>query len=125
MSVQALPIMAWLALGNLVYVVIGFFIGSAIIHITKPAPALRSILRLAPSIGHANSIPIMLVTMICDESQGFESGDSAMAQGYVGFYLVMHSRTIWGIGLSVVKKEKDVEPDAAISDTSPESATSQ
>jgi predicted permease len=110
MSIEELPIMAWLAFGNIVYVSLGVAIGRCMVFLTKPSPHIGGILTLFPALGHANAIPFVLVTLLCSKQEGFAEGDSVKAQGYLGLYLVMHSFTLWGVGLSVIKKDKDDVP---------------
>ena len=60
-----------------------------------------------PAIGHANSIPFMLVGLIVAQDPVFSPDDVNTAQGYVALYLIMHSVTLWGVGMNVISKEKD------------------
>jgi len=106
-SVETLPNLGWLALANVVYVTLGLCIGYVTILITRPPRSMCRILMAAPAIGHANSIPFMLVALIVAEDPVFEGSN---AVGYVGLYLVMHSITLWGVGMNVLKKEKEDEP---------------
>ena len=71
---------------------------------------MRRVLVATPAIGHANSIPFMLVALIIAADPVFQPEDTNTAQGYVGLYLVMHSITFWGVGMNVIKKEKEDEP---------------
>lgn len=113
MSTDMLPIMGWLAFGNIFYVTVGSVIGAISVWATQPAPRLRKVLRIVPAIGHGNSIPFMMVALLCSDYEGFEAGDADRAQGYIGLYLVMHSITLWGVGLNVIKKERDEDLPAA------------
>lgn len=109
-SVETLPKLAWLAAANLVYVSFGLIIGSLSVWVTRPGTAsLRKILTATPAIGHANSIPFMLVGLIVSQDPVFDN-DVNTAQGYVGLYLIMHSITLWGVGMNVISKEKEDEP---------------
>ena len=113
MSVETLPKLGWLAMANLLYVSLGLCIGCVSVLLTKPPRGLRRVLMATPAIGHANSIPFMLVSLIIAEDPAFNPDDTNTAQGYVGLYLVMHSITLWGVGMNVIKKEKEDEPSLA------------
>jgi len=113
MSVETLPKLGWLAMANLLYVSLGLCIGCVSLLLTKPPRGLRRVLMATPAIGHANSIPFMLVSLIIAEDPAFNPDDTNTAQGYVGLYLVMHSITLWGVGMNVIKKEKEDEPSLA------------
>ncbi|CAE7658844.1 PILS2 [Symbiodinium pilosum] len=110
MSLETLPKLGWLAMANLLYVSLGLCIGYLAVLLTNPPRSMRRILMATPAIGHANSIPFMLVSLVMTEDPAFQPGDSTTAQGYVGLYLVMHSITLWGVGMNVIKKEKEDEP---------------
>ena len=106
MSVEVLPKLGWLAMANIVCVTVGLGIGYLAVLATRPPKDMRSILIAAPAIGHANAIPFMLVSLIISEDGIFQPGDIVIAQSYVGLYLVMHSITGWGVGLSIIKKDE-------------------
>jgi len=65
-------------------------------------------LAVSPAIGHANSIPLLLAPHICSlYGERFRAGDALVAEGYIGLYLIMHTFTLWGIGLNVIRKPKE------------------
>uniref|UniRef100_A0A7S2LTN9 Auxin efflux carrier component n=1 Tax=Zooxanthella nutricula TaxID=1333877 RepID=A0A7S2LTN9_9DINO len=107
MSMDMLPRFAWLAIANLTYVTLGSFIGWAAVLLTGASKDSRRILALLPAIGHANSIPFMLIPFLIAQAPGFNEQDAHIAVGYVGLYLVMHSITLWGVGIAVIGKQRE------------------
>lgn len=55
------------------------------------------------------SLELRLVGLIVSQDPVFDN-DVNTAQGYVGLYLIMHSITLWGVGMNVISKEKEDEP---------------
>eukprot|EP00434_Breviolum_minutum_P005802 symbB.v1.2.005116.t1/scaffold295.1/size237168/5 len=110
-SVETLPKLAWLAAANLVYVSMGLLIGSLSVLVCQPGTqSMRRILTATPAIGHANSIPFLLVGLIVTQDPTFGEDDASTAQGYVALYLIMHSITLWGVGMNVIKEKEDDPP---------------
>eukprot|EP00435_Cladocopium_sp_Y103_P040646 s1427_g11.t1 len=106
-SIETLPKLAWLAVANLVYVSTGLLIGSLSVLLCRVhSHSLQRIMTATPAIGHANTIPFMLVGLIVSKDPAFEA-DHGTAQGYVALYMIMHSITLWGVGMNVFTKEKD------------------
>jgi len=112
MSADNLPIWLWLSAANVTYVMLGFVVGSLGVLVTGPPRGMRKVFAAVPAVGHGNSIPLMLGAIICTPEQGFLETDAAKAEGYVGLYLVMHSITMWGVGMSVLKPDPTGDDDA-------------
>lgn len=105
MNLSQLRVLIWLGLANLSFVSFGGIIGIFTTFVTRPPRAIRNILAVAPAIGHANSIPLMLAPHICSlYSSKFSTKDAETAEAYIGLYLIMHTFTLWGIGLNVIRK---------------------
>mmetsp|Transcript_73893 Transcript_73893/g.117572 ORF Transcript_73893/g.117572 Transcript_73893/m.117572 type:complete len:394 (-) Transcript_73893:11-1192(-) len=111
-SIETLPKLAWLAAANLVYVSTGLLIGSLSALLCRVhSHSLRRIMTATPAIGHANTIPFMLVGLIVSKDPAFEA-DHGTGQGYVALYMIMHSITLWGVGMNVFTKEKEEDHSA-------------
>jgi predicted permease len=123
MDVDQLSVLLWLSLANLTYVTLGAMIGTVAVCVTRPARGLRNILAAAPALGHANSIPLLLVPHLCSMySEKFGPDDHVTAEAYIGLYLITHTFTCWGIGLNVIRKPKEStehHPEARSSKDSP------
>ena len=52
--------LGWLSLANVVYVALGLAVGFAVVVVTQPPRGFRRVLQVAPAIGHANTIPLMI-----------------------------------------------------------------
>eukprot|EP00438_Fugacium_kawagutii_P003866 Skav231341 [mRNA] locus=scaffold2490:153797:162566:- [translate_table: standard] len=111
-SLETLPKLAWLAVANLTYVSLGLLIGSLSVLVCRPGtPSMRRILRATPAIGHANSIPFMLVGLIVAQESHAGVLIFWMAFFFAVFlmYLIMHSITLWSVGMNVITKKEDQE----------------
>lgn len=108
MDLGQLRVLLWLGLGNITYVTLGAAIGLLTTLVSRPPRAIRNILAVSPAIGHANSIPLMLAPHICAlHGERFQAGDALVAEGYIGLYLIMHTFTLWGVGLNVIQRPKE------------------
>lgn len=117
-SVDQLSILAWLAAANLTYVALGCLIGGASVMLTQPPRGIRNILAVAPALGHGNAIPLMLGEHLCKlYSDKFAPEDAGRSQGYVGLYLIMHTMTLWGVGLNAIKGAPNGKPVQIVSST--------
>lgn len=123
-SIETLPKLAWLALANLVSVSTGLLIGSLSALLCRVhSHSLRRIMTATPAIGHANTIPFMLVGLIVSKDPAFEA-DHGTAQGYVALYMIMHSITLWGVGMNVFTKEKEEDSADALPPSIPSGSSS-
>ena len=58
-------------------------VGFAVVVVTKPPRGFRRVLQVAPAIGHANTIPLMITSLLCTLYDGFDAGAKERAEGYL------------------------------------------
>jgi predicted permease len=111
---------ALLPASALLYVGVGFAVGSLMVWIIRPPPAVRRLVTAATAFGNSGYIPYPLVTALAATAPilATDAGAGDRGVAYISVYLLCMSPCLWGIGypylahqpLSSLRREHFLSP---------------